>query len=304
MFAYGEGQAGEEVRRALLGSTSFLAQTEVERWHPTTMRMLTRSKFFCCAALVLFLSLPLCAQDANQIVQTAVNTELVASRNDHSLWRYRDEQREANKVSIVVQTSKGSVKRMIERNGAPLTAAEAQTEEQRIQSTIHDPDRMAKQRKDGAADDKNAAELLNMLPTAFLWKIANDNGDSITLTFSPNPDFSPPDMQSRVLSAMAGELVVDKKQHRIKTISGKLVRDVTFGWGLLGRMKEGGIFRVERRELKPGLWQITETHVHIVGKVLLFKDIGEQQDEVQTGFTPVPADTTLEQAAEMSKEKH
>ena len=61
---------------------------------------------------------------------------------------------------------------------------------------------------------------------------------------------------------------------------------------------------MERRELKPGLWQINETHVNIVGKALLFKNIGEQQDEVQTDFTPVPPGTTLEQAAEMSKAQH
>ncbi|HEY1742948.1 MAG TPA: hypothetical protein VGG18_07260 [Granulicella sp.] len=269
------------------------------------MRMLIRSKFFCCFALVLsFTASVLHAQDPRQIVQTAVNTELAASRDDHSLWRYRDEQRDANKVSIMVQTAKGSVKRLIERDGAPLTAEEARAEDARIQGNIHDPEKMAKQRRDGAADEKSAAELLNMLPTAFLWRMANENGDSITLTFSPNPDFYPPDMQSRVLSAMAGELVVDKKQHRIKTISGKLVHDVTFGWGLLGRMKQGGTFRVERRELKPGLWQITETHVNIVGKALLFKNIGEQQDEVQTDFTQVPPGTTLEQAAEMSKAQH
>jgi hypothetical protein len=268
------------------------------------MRKLTSSKFLCCIALVLFAVAPLLAQNPTQIVQTAVNTELAASRNDHTLWRYRDEQHDANKVSIVVQTAKGSVKRLIKKDGAPLTTAEAQAEDARIQNFIHDPDKLAKQKRDGASDDNNAAELLNMLPTAFLWRIANENGDSITLTFSPNPDFNPPDMQSRVLSAMAGDLVVDKRQHRIKTISGKLVRDVTFGWGLLGRMKEGGTFRVERRELKPGLWQITETHVNIAGKALLFKNIGQQQDEVQTDFTQVPADTTLEQAAEMSKAKH
>lgn len=268
------------------------------------MLTLTRSKFFCCVALVLFVAWPLHAQDPAQIVQTAVNTELAASRNDHTLWRYRDEQREANKVSIVVQTTKGSVKRLIEKNGTPLTGNEVRAEDARIQSFIHDPEKLAKQKRDGASDDKNAEELLNMLPTAFIWKIANENGDSITLTFSPNPDFNPPDMQSRVLSAMAGEMVVDKRQHRIKTINGKLVRDVTFGWGLLGRMKQGGTFRVERRELKPGLWQITETHVNIVGRALLFKSIGEQQDEVQTDFTQVPADTTLEQAAEMSRPKH
>jgi predicted metalloprotease with PDZ domain len=49
------------------------------------------------------------------------------------------------------------------------------------------------------------------------------------------------------------------------------------------------------------LWQIVETHVHIEGKALFFKTIGEQQDEVQTEFTQVPPGTTLEQAVEMSK---
>src|SRR5882762_5508431 len=101
-------------------------------------------------------------------------------------------------------------------------------------------------------------------------------------------------MQGRVLGTMAGTLVVNKAQNRIETISGKLTRDVTIGWGLFGRLHEGGTFRVERREVAPRLWQIVETHVHIEGKALFFKTIGEQQDEV-------PAGTTLEQAAEMTK---
>ena len=49
------------------------------------------------------------------------------------------------------------------------------------------------------------------------------------------------------------------------------MEDVTIGWGLLGRLREGGTFRVERSAGAPGLWQITETHVHIEGKVLFFK---------------------------------
>jgi hypothetical protein len=110
-------------------------------------------------------------------------------------------------------------------------------------------------------------------------------------------------MQARVLAAMNGTLVVDKGQKRIVTISGKLTQDVTFGFGLLGRMKQGGTFRVERRQLAPGLWQITETHVHIDGKALLFKSIGQQQDEVQTDYTQVPHGTTLDQAIAMSRER-
>jgi hypothetical protein len=237
-----------------------------------------------------------------EIVRVAMEAELAADLNDHSRWRYRDEQRDGSVTSsIVVETDHGSVKRLISRGGRPLSEAEARVEDERVQSFIHDSALLAKQKKDGLQDGKNAEELLRMLPEAFLWKVQSENAEKITLHFEPNPNFSPPDMQGRVLGQMAGELVVNKGQNRIETISGRLTQDVTIGWGLVGRLKGGGTFRVERREVAPRLWQITETHVHILGQVLFFKNIGQQQDEVQTEFSPVPAGTTLQQAAEMSK---
>jgi hypothetical protein len=241
-------------------------------------------------------------KDAKEIVRTAMQAELNADLNDHTRWRYRDAQKDGiETVSIVVETAQGSVKRVISRGGQPLNAEEAAAEDERVQRFIHDPEKLAKQRRDGVQDGKNAEELLKMLPDAFLWKVQSEDAQKITLHFEPNPNFDPPDMQGRVLGRMAGELVVDKKQNRIMTISGKLTEDVTIGWGLLGRLREGGTFRVERREVAPELWQITETHVHIAGRALFFKNIGQQQDEVQTDFTQVPEGTTLEQAAEMSK---
>ena len=160
---------------------------------------------------------------------------------------------------------------------------------------------MARQRKDSAQDDKNARELLNMLPNAFLWAIESDNGQTLRLHFEPNPHFDPPNLQARVLGTMNGELVVDKAHHRIVTISGRLTRDVTFGFGIFGRLREGGTFRVERRQIAPHQWQITETHVHIDGRALFFKNISQEQDEIQSDFTPVPAETTLQQAAQLTR---
>jgi hypothetical protein len=241
------------------------------------------------------------ARPATDIVVEAVRAELAADENDHSHWRYRDEQKQQDdSISIVVQTENGAVRRLISKFGRPLTAAEAQAENNRISSFIRDPSALARQRRDGAQDDKNARDLLNMLPTAFLWRVESEDGNTIHLHFEPNPSFDPPSLQARVLGAMNGELVVDKGQHRIETISGRLTRDVTIGFGFLGRLRASGTFRVERRQLAPGLWQITETHVHIDGKALFFKNISQQQDEVQTEFRQVPANTTLEQAAQMS----
>jgi hypothetical protein len=261
---------------------------------------------FCIGLMVATPTAPLHAaepvRDALSLLKVSVQAELNADENDHSRWRYRDDQQVLHTVSIVVQTDNGSVKRLIQRNGRPLSPDEARQEDARIYRVIHDPSRLIKQKKDSEQDDKSARELLTMLPDAFLWTIQSQNAQTATLHFEPNPKFDPPSLQARVLAAMNGTVVIDKSQHRIQTISGRLTEDVTFGFGLFGRLRQGGTFRVERRQIAPGLWQITETHVHIDGRALLFKSIGQQEDEVQTDFTPVPHGTTLEQAAAMSRE--
>lgn len=259
-----------------------------------SFRLLTAPLGWC--SLLLFSGV-LHAQSPTQIVQQAVNTEMAASRNDHSLWRYRQEEKlPVHTVSIVVETNHGSIKQKIEQNGQHLTAEQTAAEMRRIQSFIHDPKQQQKQRRDSEHDDQSAAKLLEMLPKAFNWKIASETKELTTLSFAPNPDFTPPDMEARVMGVMAGELIVDKGQHRIRSIRGKLSENVLIGYGLLGKLRQGGTFDVERRELSPGLWQIVETHVHIDGRALLFKTIGQQQDEINSDYTRVPDSTTLEQA--------
>jgi hypothetical protein len=240
---------------------------------------------------------------AQEMVRVAMQTELNASRDDHSHWEYKDVYtgESGEKVLRVVETGKVSLKKKVQENGQPLTAEELKAEDERIKGFVNDPLQQAKQHRDSMQDDKRAESMLRMLPVAFLWSVKREDTETVTLGFVPDPAFEPPTMESRVFAAMAGEIVVEKRQHRIQTIEGKLVSDVTFGWGLFGRMKKGGTFEVERRQLTTGVWQITESHVHIDGKALLFKTIGEQEDELKSEFRRMPQTETLEQAAERLK---
>jgi hypothetical protein len=242
------------------------------------------------------------SQDAHEWVRMAVQTELAANRDDRSRWEYKDVYQgdSGEKVFRVIETDKGTVKKKIEENGRPLTPEELKLEDARIDGFVHDEGQVAKQRKDGAQDDKRAQNMLRMLPDAFLWTVKDEDEKNVTLEFAPNPRFEPPSMELKVFAAMTGEIVLDKQQHRIRTMKGTLIRDVKFGMGLFGRMNQGGTFDVERRELAPGIWQITESHVHIQGHALLFKSIGEQEDEVKSEFRRSPVDT-LERAAGVLK---
>lgn len=252
-------------------------------------------------ATILFSTAAAHADDAATIVQQAVSAEQVASRDDHSLWKFRQRE-DGGEVFMVVQTRYGSVKRHIEDHGRPSSPEVLAADDAYNERFAHDASMQAKQRRDSQHDDKSAAELLEQMPRAFLWKVESEGPDSYTLSYRPNPGFNPPNMESRVMSAMTGTIVVSKPGHRIKTFKGRLEQDVTIGFGFLARIKSGSTFDVERREIASGIWQITETHVHIAGHALFFKTIGQQEDEVNSDFSPVPPQTTLEQAVQMLKD--
>jgi hypothetical protein len=237
-------------------------------------------------------------QDARAIVQQAVRAELDANTNDHSHWRYVESEDGGNRF-VVVETENGAIKRHIDEGGRPASAAVLREDDAYNQRFLHDAAMRQRQRENGAHDDRAATELLNQMPVAFVWKYESETPETFTLSFRPSEDFRPPDMESRVMGRMAGTLVVSKVGHRIKTFKGSLVDDISIGFGLLARIKAGGTFDIERRQVAPGLWAITETHVHIVGHALFFKTIGQQEDEVKSEFTQVPSGTTLEQGVAM-----
>ena len=241
-------------------------------------------------------------QDARALVQTIVNNELQADANDHSRWMYRDANKVHGKdtVKLVVETAKGDLSKTIEMDGHPLTPAEQRAGEQQIHRFVTDPAVQQKQKKNNEQDDRQAAALTKMLPDAFLWKITGVNGDDTTLAFQPDPKFNPPTRPARVFAAMEGTMVVNTKQKRIQSLKGTLIHNVDFGWlSILGTLYKGGTFNVERREIGDGVWQITQTHIHIHGHALIFKSISEDQDEETTDYEPSPAGITLVEAEKM-----
>ncbi len=220
------------------------------------------------------------------VVRQAVAAELNASKVDRSTWTYMDHDVQPGKDAVyhTVETPQGDLRRLIELNGQRLTGADEAKELTRMRSFANSSSEQSHARKDADNDGAQAREFLQMLPTAFLWTEIGQDAEAVRLSFRPNPDFDPPDSQARVLGVMAGQMRVARDGLRIESIRGTLTDDVKFGFGLLGKIDKGGTFNVERRQIVPGFWQITETHVHIGGHALLFKTIGQQEDDVKTDW--------------------
>jgi hypothetical protein len=249
------------------------------------------------ALAVLALSLPLAhAQTPQQIIQQVVDTERAENKNDHSHWIYLDHSVKPKEQLLcwVATTPQGNVDRILVKDGRELVEPEQQTQ---IQKFLHDPHAQKKQMAENAHDYQQIDDILRLLPEGFIWTVLQTTPEETTLHFVPNPSFHPPTHEARVFAAATGDLVADNRQHRVRSVHGRLLHDVTFGGGLLGRLKQGGSFAIEQQQVAPSLWQLTLIHIHLEGNALLFKSISFQEDDDRSRFTQQLANPTLDQAA-------
>ena len=273
------------------------------------LRKLSIARFVPLAAAIL-LAVPAAALHAQAsdpraeaAIQASVDAELEAARTDKSNWMYhdRDVSPTRNALYMTIETPQGSLRRLLELNNQPLSPQARSQESDRIARFVNDASAQAHEHKASAHDDAQATEMTTMLPRAFIWTVAQDTPEAITLTYRPNPAFNPPDYEARVMALMAGQVVITHDGNRMKTLRGTLTEEVKFGYGFFGHLNKGGTFDIERRMVGGGHWQITESHVHIGGRALLFKDIGQQDDEVKTDWKPSLA-RTLQEAEELLRD--
>ena len=121
----------------------------------------------------------------------------------------------------------------------------------------HPEEQARKHHKDQADGDRDN-EMLKLLPDAFLYTylgtVPGPNGPCYRLHFEPNPAFRPPDRQGEVYHGMAGELWVDQAQQRMVRLDAHLISDVNFGWGVVGRLFQGGTILVEQKDVGEHHW--------------------------------------------------
>lgn len=262
-----------------------------------------------CAPLVCLLAFLSCVSvagaaetlSADQLVRDVVYNEIQANLHEHSRWIYLDSDKtpEKDTLKLVIETDNGTVSKTLRLNGRALTPKEQQQDRAKMESVVTDPDVRAKQKKNSDHDSKQAIDLMRLLPNAFIWTITEETPEEFTLHFKPNPKFDPPTYASRVFAVMAGKMVVDRQQKRLKELNGTMLQPVEFGWGLFGKIQKGGTFRIVRTQVAPGIWEITQTHVHVNGHILFFKSISQQEDEITSHYRRSPDGLSLKEAVQM-----
>jgi hypothetical protein len=196
-----------------------------------------------------------------------------------------------------LETAEGPISRIELSNGRPLDAEGRQLEQARLHRLLNSPAEQARHRQEYDDNEKRIGRIVALLPDAFLYEYAGEENGCYRLRFRPNPDYSAHSIEARIFHAMSGELWVSATNKRLVRLDGHLNQDVSFGFGILGRLYKGGWFSLQRTQVSSTDWKTQRFELHMNGRAILFKIITQEISELRSGFSPVAARLDLVKGA-------
>jgi hypothetical protein len=207
----------------------------------------------------------------------------------------------------LIETSAGLVARTVALADRPLTREERAADDKRLEELLADPKLQKEKLEEQKANAERVTRMVRALPDAFLYEFDGSelgpSGQLLRLKFRPNPKFEPPSRETAVYKGMEGTMWIDASATRIVRLDAVTVKQVNFGWGILGHLDKGGTFKLRQSEIAPGRWEITNMQLNFTGKVLIFKSIKVQQTQSTWNFRPVPRKLTLADGVDLLR-KH
>ncbi len=237
----------------------------------------------------------LAKSDPHALVQAAIQNEINNSYGHRPPMRYRLRKRTGNTDTTkeIVETNEGGVARLVAIHNQPLTASQTRAELGRLHALASDPAAQQHRKHNEQRDAARLVGVMHLLPKAFLNQyegpVQTPDGVAIRLTFTPNPSFSAPTLESRILTGIRGEIWIDPTDLRVVRIEGHLFRTVDYGWGILGTLYPGGTISIDLARTPDCGWQLERLSLNMTGRALMVKSLHVVVDETATGYHSIPA---------------
>ncbi len=232
----------------------------------------------------------------------AAELRSVKDKSHPMRFRLRKSSPRLTSTKEIIETKDGAVARLVSLFDKPLSQDQEQAEQARLDTLYNDPSRQRHRQQGEEGDFGIVLKLLRMLPDAYLYEYAGaasgPAGPVEKFTFRPNPNFTPPDFETKALTALTGEIQIDAAQERVTRLEGHLQQDTDYGWGILGKLDKGGWIVIEQADVGGHQWRIARFKMQMNLRIL-FKDKNFDTTEEMTDYSPVPTEIDYRKAIQM-----
>lgn len=198
----------------------------------------------------------------------SVRANLAMSQEDQNRFAYRERRTElelnpfgrlgTGETRVIAVTpiegGKAVTRQLIERDGKPVTDSPPSRREVR-----------KSERGKTVVDD-----VAEMLEIKIDRRASLNDRDAIVVTFKPKRDAKPRTREGRLARSFAGEIWIDEQMREIVRIDAMAIDDLSFGYGVLGRVNKGATVTVRRERVDGNLWLPTSIRFNGDGRALLY----------------------------------
>lgn len=234
-----------------------------------------------------------------ELVRQTVTHELAAiNAEGHYRYHFQVRTSQGTEIRDVIETSGWLIDRVILRNGAPLSTADKKQEDERLRLLLTDRTCLQKLQEEQSYHEARIRRMMEAVTEAFIYEYAGSEKDAsgrdlVRLRFRPNPKFTARSWELRTLEGITGTTLIDIEDARVVRIEARLFRDVNFGWGILGRVCQGGTFMLEQHGTGNNRWAITSLALHYTSKRLLLASTRVDSVTHASEFRHLPEGLTL-----------
>lgn len=185
-----------------------------------------------------------------------------------------------DKTYRIVPIGAGSYKILVKEGDKQVDATEYHRQLQQWAAALElamkpDDPRMKSAMEKYQKRQHDRAELVDATEKAYLQKWVGAemmNGHVCDVVeLNPNPQFHPRTIYQEALTHAVVKVWVDHTSNQIVRAEAHIIRDISIGGGVLGKLYRGGVFSMEQIEVAPGIWFPSRRQYDFMGRKFLFQ---------------------------------
>lgn len=178
-------------------------------------------------------------QELRPTTENYVHTEISVMKIRDSSGKLKKEE---TKEYEVIRVNGHSIKRLLLKNGLPLSAKETAKEEQKIQK---ESDKALNEESTDSIKKIGIQQLLKMSKITNATRVMYNNINAIALDFIPKENVKPNNKSEEMVSKLAGRFFVDEFSYEFLAMKSHLIAPVKLWGGVLASIKEGSTIELE-----------------------------------------------------------
>lgn len=166
-------------------------------------------------------------------------------------------------------------RKLVERDGRPLPEEDLAKEDRKQQerearAAARSAEVQAERRK---KETEAIDEIFRLYDIRIVRRELLEGRDAILVTFAPRPGVETTTKPGRIVKKFSGRAWIDESDRQLVRVEGELTDDLSFGFGILAKLKKGARAELKRRKVNDEIWLPAEARFVGHARIFLVKGI-------------------------------